>query len=221
MATRFISLGLSILLLCARTPPASAESVRTFAFQFITTGPSPAVFVSASGEGCCDFAAELQGGFTLHHDTSTGIAWLDDVDATLTSAVTLRLGVPVTDTSNLFYSLGPEWLNGKAIGDRIPGFLSSVAGYAENSSTFRFGPGVEGDHRWRYTISTNGPNGALNGESLFLGDDGDSYDVSAALVSVVPEPSVYILIVSLFGGLLVFNRRRRLRVRSRLLVPCH
>src|SRR5689334_3458571 len=103
------------------------SDIRPKTFQF-EDGVTPAIFVSADGEGCCNYTAELVGQFRLNHDATSGQVWIDNVDVVLTSATTLRHYVPVTDPSSIYYSYGRDLFEGKSILAAVPGILGNVPG---------------------------------------------------------------------------------------------
>lgn len=203
MRTLLKVLSVTGLVICPSLMATARAAVQQANYRFVK-GQSPAVFVDASGEGCCNFTFELEGGFQLNHDITTGQVWTDNIEIVITSTVTLRLGVPVTDPQNVFYSLGKDWLDGRPIDEVIPGFFTGTMGLAENGS-YNFGPGITPNnlYAWRYTIHPEGTTGILSGESLFRGSDGAYFYVNASFVSVVPEPPVGILLISALAVMLL------------------
>ena len=181
----------------------------------LAAGDAPGLVVSASGEGCCDFSAELAGTFSLYYDPQTDEAWIGDADITMASAVTWRLGVPVTDPDSWMFALAAEWLDGRPMSEVVPGILSDIPGEAATDTTFTFGPHFSDDsigfsYRWKYDVIVDGEGSRLVGESVFYGCDGASFFVNVPIVQVVPEPSTGLLASS--GVLLavaILRRRRR------------
>ena len=167
---------------------ADEHQIQTYKLR-TSSGSFPALFVSADGEGCCNFTAEMTGTFSLNHDLATNAVWIDEAEVILHSAVTWRLGMPITDPTDRLFKFGPDWLNGVSLFERIPGILSRTPGQAEGDDRFNFGPHFTNDHTylWDYSIQLSDQGGRLFGESRFWGDDGAIFFIDVPLL-VVPEP---------------------------------
>jgi hypothetical protein len=195
-------------------PPSQASDFHSALYKF-ERDTTPAIFVNASGEGCCNFTAELEGKFRLNVNNITGQVSAVDVSVVLASVITWRGARPVTDPSEPYYDIGRGWLEGKNILTAIPGILGEATGQREGNTSYSFGPGTEdqteynAQYAWDYEIVTNGSIGRLIGKSLFLGDDGAYFYVDATLREVVPEPNVMLLGASTIVFGYPFLRRRR------------
>lgn len=191
----------------------AGDFVHSYRLRF-ERGSFPALYVSADGEGCCNFSAEMAGTFRLNIEQTLSAAWISEASVMLHSAMTWRLGQPITDPTDRLFHIGPEWLNGKMLSERARGILSEVPGEAVTPTLFTFGPHMTDDrlYRWNYTIELTAHRGRLRGESLFNGDDGDYNYIDVPLL-VVPEPATVRLILTT-GAVLAAPILCRLRHRS-------